>query len=207
MLGLVACDDGGGEQSDAAHGLRPTPVPSVDEPLPPGQNDQPNAAVAPAADRPAVAPAVAEGELAERVTAAEATIVAEHRLSLCAKGIEFLVGKIAEFQGPRADRDLIRAGIDTGAAAHAIADSETCLDALTGPFAALGYGFEPGPREPVPCVRGIHGAVAMLDDLDGDTEAQTRAYLFAAVTALEAGDLDLCVRALGEALWVIRDAQ
>lgn len=196
VLVLGACDGGDGDAS--------LPVPAPEPAHPAADADAP----APAPIRPrADAGAVPRGVIAERAAAAAAAVAAAQRMSLCASGIEFLDERLGDFEGPAAERDVIRAGIDSAVAARANGDVETCLGALADPFAVLGFAFAPGPPEPVPCVRGIDGTIAMLDELNDDVQAQTRAFLVTAVEALEAGDVDTCVRAVGEAQWIVRDAQ
>jgi len=195
FLGLISCD-GGDVAGDAS---RPAPADESPDPL---IIAMPGAAPS-AADvgMPEVAPA------ADRVAAVADAAVVEEQLSLCTKGIEFLQERLDGFDGAAGERNVIRSGLDTALIAQEAANPEACLGAFLDPFALLGYGFAPHLPEPVPCVRGINGAIRMLDGIDDNARAQAQLSLDTAVVALESGDFHACLIALGDALRTLKEAQ
>ena len=195
FLVLISCD-GGDVAGDASR-----PAPADESPVP-------LIIAMPGAAPSAADEGIPEAALAvDRVAAVAAAAVVEEQLSLCAKGIEFLQEGLDGFDGAAGERDVIRSGLDTALNAQEVADPEVCLGALSDPFAVLGYGFAPHPPEPVPCVRGINGAIRMLEGIDDNARAQAQLSLDTAIAAIESGDFHACLIALESALWTLKEAQ
>jgi len=194
---LASCDggDGGGGDAQTQDGDLAGQPEAVAVDAAPGPED-----AAPIVPRPDLA-APAADRIAAVVEAAEEA----DRTSQCSRGIEFLRVQLDGFDGPATDRDLVRTGLETAVAALETGDLVTCMDAFSDPLSVLGYVITPGTPEPVPCVRGIEGAIPMIAGLDGEGAA-AQLFLEAAVAALEAGDFDGCFIALGEALEIVRKA-
>ncbi len=194
-LALAACDGGNGDESQSAP-VGESALPAISGALAPGP--------------PAAAPggsAIDRGPAADRVAAVVAAAEAAEQLSQCARGIKFLQERLDVFDGPTAEREVIRAGLNAALIAHAAAHTQTCLDAFADPLAVLGYEITPTRLEPVPCTRAIDGAILMLDEIGDNARTETQAFLDVAVAALERGDFDGCIIALSEALEIMREAQ
>jgi len=187
VLGLAACD--GGESNDAA---LPAAV---------GEDAAPVAAAAPVIPAPDLGAPVAD-----RVAAVVGAVEEADQTNQCARGIKFLQEQLDGFDGPAAERDVIRTGLNTALAAFEAADTQTCLDAFADPLAVLGYVITAGTPETVPCTRGIDGAILMLDEIGGGERMEVQAFLEIAVAALERGDYYTCLIALGEALYIVKEA-
>lgn len=196
-LGLAGCDGSDGDEASLT--------------APVGDDAAPVAAQTPAPGPENAAPIVPRPDLAapaaDRVAAVVEAAEEADRTSRCIRGMEFLQDQMDDFDGPATDRAVVRTGLDTAIAAFQAGDLATCMDAFSDPLAVLGYVIAAGVPEPVPCTRGIDGAILMLDGIGANARSETQAFLDIAIAALERGDYKACFFALGDALSIVIEAQ
>jgi hypothetical protein len=160
-LALSACD--GGEKTKRATELRPEdrPGPMVvqerEAPPQPAATAERNAAVAAAA-------AAAQAE-------AVATAATNRLLGDCAQGLASLQKKVNAFRGPAAQRNTLRASVDSAVVAYLASEPENCLRSVNGGLAASGASFSPRP-ENVSCANGLVGAILQVPQLNRDFQRQ-----------------------------------